>query len=98
MKRLENNEYTKRTQKDYSLSFKLQLVEEIEQRHLTKIQVKTKYGIQGDATVTKWLKKYGKFDWETQTTYSMSKTLEQKILELETKIKLLESKKLVQSI
>jgi transposase-like protein len=59
----EDKKYTKRTQKDYSLSFKLQLVEEIEQGLLTKSQAKTKYGIQGDSTVTKWLKRYGNFDW-----------------------------------
>ena len=83
----------KRTQKDYSLSFKLNLVEEIEQGHLTKSQAKTKYGIQGDSTVTKWLKKYGNFDWEHRVSYPMSKTPEQKILELEAKIKLLEKQK-----
>ena len=85
--------YTKRTQKDYSVSFKLQLVEEIEQGHLTKNQAKVKYGIQGDSTVTKWLKKYGNFDWEHQTPRSMSTTPEQKILELEAKVKLLEKQK-----
>lgn len=52
----ENDGYIKRTQKDYSLSFKLQLVEEIEQGVLTKSQAKLKYGIQGDSTVTSWLK------------------------------------------
>lgn len=93
MKLSENNGYTKRTQKDYSLSFKLQLVEEIEQGHLTKSQAKTKYGIQGDSTVTKWLKKYGNFDWEHRPSYPMSNTPEQKILELEAKIKLLEKQK-----
>ena len=85
--------YTKRTQKDYSLSFKLQLVTEIEQGHLTKSQAKSKYGIQGDSTITKWLKKYGNFDWEHNTVIAMSKTPEQKILELEAKIKLLEKQK-----
>ena len=40
MKRSENNGFSRRTQKDYSLSFKLQLVEEIEQCELTKSQVK----------------------------------------------------------
>lgn len=93
MKLPENNEYTKRTQKDYSLSFKLQLVEEIEQGLLTKSQAKTQYGIQGDSTVSKWLKKYGKFDWEHRFSYPMSKIPEQKILELEAKIKLLEKQK-----
>jgi len=93
MKTSTNNAHIKRTQKDYSLSFKLQLVEEIEQGTLTKSQAKLKYGIQGDSTVTKWLKKYGNFDWEHRSSYPMSETPEQKILELEAKIKLLEKQK-----
>ena len=94
MKKPVNTGYVKRTQKDYSLSFKLQLVEEIEQGLLTKSQAKAKYGIQGDSTITKWLKKYGNFDWENRiNTPTMSKTPEQKILELEAKIKLLEKQK-----
>lgn len=88
-----NKGYAKRTQKDYSLSFKLQLVQEIEQGLLTKSQAKTKYGIQGDSTVTKWLKKYGNFDWEHQCETIVAKTPEQRILELEAKVKLLEKQK-----
>jgi len=93
MKTSNTTRYIKRTQKDYSLSFKLQVVEEIEQGLLTKSQAKTKYGIQSISTVTRWLKKYGKFDWEHQIASSMSQTPEQKILELEAKIKLLEKQK-----
>ena len=83
----------KRTQKDYSLSFKLQVVEEVELGFLSKSQAKFKYGIQGDSTVSKWLQKYGNFDWENQSKPKMSKTPEQKILELEAKVKLLEKQK-----
>ncbi len=45
--------YVKRTQEDYPLSFKLEVVREIEQGELTRNQAKTKYGIgiQGDATI-----------------------------------------------
>ncbi len=93
MKTSVNTGNTKRTQKDYSLSFKLQLVAEIEHGLLTKSQAKLKYGIQGDSTVTKWLLKYGYFDWENQAPTTMSKTPEQKILELEAKVKLLEKQK-----
>jgi len=93
MKTSEKTGYSKRTQKDYSLSFKLQLVQEIEQGELTKAQAKLKYGIQGDSTVTKWLQKYGNFDWENQVTPTMTKTPEQRILELEAKVKLLEKQK-----
>lgn len=83
----------KRTQKDYSLSFKLQVVEEVELGFLSKSQAKLKYGIQGDSTVNKWLQKYGNFDWENQSRLMKSKTPEQKILELEAKVKLLEKQK-----
>lgn len=93
MKASKKTGVSKRTQKDYSLSFKLQLVQEIEQGELTKTQAKLKYGIQGDSTVSKWLQKYGNFDWEHQTNKTMSKTPEQKILELEAKVKLLEKQK-----
>lgn len=93
MKTSKETGVSKRTQKDYSLSFKLQLVQEIEQGELTKTQAKLKYGIQGDSTVSKWLQKYGNFDWEHQTNKTMSKTPEQRILELEAKVKLLEKQK-----
>ncbi|WP_227009024.1 hypothetical protein [Christiangramia fulva] len=93
MKTSANTGNPKRTQKDYSLPFKLQLVAEIEHGLLTKSQAKLKYGIQGDSTVTKWLQKYGNFDWENQAHTTMSKTPEQKILELEAKVKLLEKQK-----
>ena len=83
----------KRTQKDYSLSFKLQLVEEIEQGLLTKSAAKHKYGIQGDSTVSKWLQKYGTFDWENQTPSNMPKSTQQQLMELEQKVKLLEKQK-----
>ncbi len=85
--------YVKRTQKDYSLSFKLEVVREIEQGELTRSQAKHKYGIQGDATIRNWLKKYGTFDWQNQSTMTKGKTPEQRILELEEKVKLLEKQK-----
>jgi hypothetical protein len=40
-----------------------------------------------------WLRKYGSFDWENQTPSNMSKSPEQKIMELEQKVKLLEKQK-----
>ena len=85
--------YVKRTQKDYTMSFKHQVVSEIESGELTKSQAKSKYGIQGDSTISNWLKKYGNFDWDNQSCKSMSKTPEQRIVELEEKIKLLEKQK-----
>ena len=87
------NKYFKRTQKDYSLSFKLQVVEEIERGELSITGATRKYGVQSDSSITRWLHKYGKFDWENQTPSNMPKTPEQKILELEQKVKLLEKQK-----
>jgi transposase len=89
---MKDSGYVKRTQKDYSMSFKLAVVEEVEKGHLTYKQAQQKYGIQGKSTILEWLRKYGNFDWENQTPHSMSKTPEQKLLELEHKVRLLEKK------
>jgi transposase len=86
-------QYIKRTQKDYSMSFKLQVVQEIEQGEISVSGSKIKYGIQGDSTILKWLRKYGNFDWENQTPSNMPKSQELKILELEQKVRLLEKQK-----
>ncbi|MDI9866948.1 transposase [Flectobacillus roseus] len=55
--------YVKRTQKDYSLQFKLQVVKEVESGEQSQSSARLKYGIQGDNTIKKWLQKYGTFDW-----------------------------------
>ena len=84
------NSYVKRTQKDYSLHFKLQVVES---GAVSLSTARLKYGIQGESTIKKWLQKYGTFDWENQTPSNMPKTPEQRIMELEAKVKLLEKQK-----
>ena len=89
----ENTNYQKRTQKDYTLAFKLQVVQEVERGELSTTGACSKYGIQARSTVVMWLRKYGKFDWENQTPSYMPKTPEQKILELEQKVRLLEKQK-----
>ena len=87
------NEYVRRSQKDYSMSFKLQVVLEIESGELSIRAARRKYGIQGGNTVTSWVRKYGTFDWENQTPSNMPRSQEQKLLELEQKVKLLEKQK-----
>jgi transposase len=93
MDKQEERRYTKRTQKDYTMSFKLQIVQEIERGKLSTTEATKKYGIQCRKTVVEWLRKFGNFDWENQTPFSMSKSPEQKIMELEAKVKLLEKQK-----
>jgi len=90
---MEKSHYVKRTQKDYSMSFKLNLVREIESGRISISESRKKYGIQGDSTVRKWLIKYGNFDWDNKTPSNMPKSPEQKIMELEAKVKLLEKQK-----
>ena len=75
------------------MSFKLEVVKEVERGEFSIGAAARKYGIQNSSTVTRWLRKYGKFDWENQTPSNMPKTPEQKILELEQKVKLLEKQK-----
>ena len=85
--------YIKRTQKDYSLSFKLSGVREVESGFISIRGAMRKYGIQGHGTITEWRRKYGTFEKDFQTDQSMSKTPQQKIFELEQKVRLLEKEK-----
>lgn len=87
------SKYFKRTQKDYSMTFKLRVVEEVENGELSITGALRKYGIQSHGTVLNWLRKFGNFDWENQTPSNMPKSKDQKILELEQRIKLLEKQK-----
>lgn len=85
--------YVKRSQKDYSLSLKLQIVQEIERGEISTTGAQRKYGIQARSTVVNWLRKYGNFDWENQTPNNMAKTPQQKLLELEQEVRLLKKQK-----
>lgn len=93
MDKYQESQYVKRSQKDYSMSFKLQLVSEIEQGLLSTTSAQKKYGIQSRSTIVDWLRKFGNFDWENQTPSNMPKSIDQKMLELEQKVKLLEKQK-----
>ena len=90
---MKDSGYVKRTQKDYPMSFKLSVVEQVEKGQLSYKQAQKKYGIQGRSTVLQWIRKYGNFDWENKTPLTMEKTPEQRILELEQKVRLLEKQK-----
>ena len=93
MEKREKVVYEKRSQKDYSMSFKLEVVKEIESGLISTSGAKRKYGIQARSTVVNWLRKYGTFDWENQTPSNMPKSKEQRLMELEAKVKLLEKQK-----
>jgi transposase len=75
---------TRRSQRDYSLAFKLQVVSEVEKGEVSYKQAQRKYGIQGRSTVLVWIRKHSILDWKELPVMSHKKTPEQRIKELET--------------
>ncbi|MFM5615477.1 IS3 family transposase [Aeromonas veronii] len=92
----------KRTQRDYSLTFKLALVEQIEKGELTYKQAQVHYGIQGRSTVLVWLRKHGRQDWSQGASVRAGRSItmpdpdnqtpEQRIKELEQQLALMSQK------
>ena len=92
MGRTRNLQDARRTQRDYSLAFKLRIVDEVEKGELTRETARLKYGIQGKSTVLVWLRKHGRLDWKASN--SMKKPVPNKqIRELQNRIKRLEQEK-----
>jgi transposase len=85
--------HLKRTQRDYSLAFKLQVIDEVEKGHLTWKQSQKKYGIQGRSTVLVWLRKHGTLDWTSKIPMKKKAPPKTYISELEKKIRRLEAEK-----
>src|SRR5205809_5728721 len=89
----EKKNYLRRTQRDYSLAFKLQVVDEVEKGYLTYKQSQKKYGIQGRSTVLVWLRKHGTLDWKSKQPVKEKQPPKTYISQLEAKIKRLEAEK-----
>jgi transposase-like protein len=85
----------KRTQRDYSLAFKLQVVDEVEKGHWTYKAAQRRYGIQGRSTVLIWCRKHGTLDWNRNIPVKAKKTPKDQIKELQRKIARLEEEKLI---
>jgi len=88
----QEKQYVKRTQRDYSMSFKLRLVGEIERGEISEVEAKKKYGIQSKSTIKNWVKNFGNLDRTYELKKRKMKSPEQKFLELEQQIKLLEQR------
>ena len=93
MEESRKNEHLRRSQKDYSLAFKLQVVDEVEKGLLSYKQAQQKYGIQGRSTVLVWLRKHGRLDWKSKIPMTAKQPPRKKIHELEARIKRLEQEK-----
>ena len=64
----------KRTQRDYTMGFKLQVVDAVEKGDMSYKQAQKVYGIQGRSTVLTWLRKHGKMDWSQPVHLVMPKS------------------------
>ena len=82
--------YVKHTQRDYPMSFKLAVVREVESGAITNNGAMRKYGIQGHTTINEWRRKFGNFEVGNTVTTNFMKSPQQKIAELEQKVRLLE--------
>lgn len=90
---MEEQKALRRSQRDYSLPFKLQVVLEVEKGELSYKEAQRKYGIQGRSTVLVWLRKHGTLDWKSSTPMKTNPTPQQKIRELERRLKRLEQER-----
>lgn len=87
----------KRTQRDYTMAFKLAVVEQVEKGEMTYKEAQNRYGIQGRSTVLNWLRKHGQLDWyrlggsdlkrNVMDSETRPQTPEQRIKELEMQLK-----------
>ena len=89
--------WVKRAQRDYTMSFKLAVVEQIERGEMTCKEALDRYGIQSRSTVLVWLRKHGQLDWHKLRDTDLKRDLmesekrpqtpEQRIKELEMQLK-----------
>ncbi|PTX12266.1 hypothetical protein C8N40_11464 [Pontibacter mucosus] len=87
--------FLRKSQKDYSLAFKLSVVDQVEKGRLTYKQAQVKYGIQGRSTVLVWLRKHGQLDWKSKQAMKDKQPPRSKFQELEARIKRLEQEKMI---
>lgn len=98
-------EGVRRSQRDYTLAFKLAVVEQVEKGEMSYKQAQARYGIQGRSTVLVWLRKHGRQDWSqgasirsrrrgsmTDEKVTVPLTPEQRIKELEKQLELANQK------
>ena len=87
----------RRSQRDYTLAFKLSVVDQVEKGEMTYKQAQYRYGIQDRSTVLIWLRKHGRLDWHNlsptilkdaqMNDQQLPLTPDQRIKELEVQLK-----------
>lgn len=96
-------EGVRRSQRDYTLAFKLGVVDQVERGEMSYKEAQARYGIQGRSTVLVWLRKHGRQDWsqgasvrtarsDCMSTPKLPLTPEQRIKELEQELEVMSQK------
>ena len=89
----------RRSQRDYTLAFKLSVVDQVEKGELSYKEAQRRYGSQGRSTVLVWLRKHGRQVWSqgasireprsrSMTEPTLPLTPDQRIKELEEQLAL----------
>lgn len=91
------NSERRRSQQDYTLAFKLAVVDQVEKGEMSYKEAQARYGIQGRSTVLTWLRKHGRQNWNPEAladrrSFAMTHppiplTPEQRIRELEQQLR-----------
>jgi transposase-like protein len=89
------NQNSRRSQRDYSLAFRMMVVNEVERGKITYRDAQVKYGIQGSTTVLVWLRKHGNLDWQNPEPMAGKRTPNKEMQDLRLKIKRLEAEKYI---
>lgn len=96
-------EGVRRSQRDYTLAFKLAVVDQVEKGEMSYKEAQARYGIQGRSTVQVWLRKHGRQDWDQGASIRscrrcqmseppLPQTPEQRIKELEQQLEVMSQK------
>ena len=94
MKEEVKHQYVKRTQKDYTMSFKLSVVQEVENGSISIGEARKKYGIQSHGTILNWVRKLGNFDRDLQVNQmKKTKSPEMELFELRAELEVLKKQK-----
>ena len=83
---------TERWKNQYSYAYKMEIIEQVENGHLSQNQASKRYGV-SRKTIASWLKKYGNFEKKLKEMGGKSPT--QEIADLRAKLRVLEDENVV---
>ena len=86
---------TRRTQRDYTMPFKLKVVNDVESGRLNIRQAALEYGIQAASTVSEWVRRYGVLVGQSGVAleFPLDKSPEDRLMDIESRVRLLEKQR-----